>query len=255
MSSDLEQQLRCELEHALAGPVAALLGADVGGQVRTRIDSQASLLASQLASGNRRIAGRLTTRLLDEVLYPDGWPPVQWWTTPLGFALARWYRPAADVVITIQEAGELLDLTEQTIAKPIGEETLQPGQEAGTVTLASALAYLSGGPTPSAEPYGRAEQVRGLARRLWHRIRRGFYVPPGGDRGPVILGVVAFVLGWLSLCWVGTIVGIVLGVKAQRRANDLGQDDLVPKIGWITAVIVGILDILGWIFLQPTFSG
>lgn len=118
---ELEQQLRRELEIALAGRVAAPLGADMGGTVRTRTDSQALLLASQLSSGNRRIAGTLTTRLLDEVLYPDHWAPVQWWSTPLGFALARRYRPNADAVTSVTEAGELLDLTDQAVTDLVAD--------------------------------------------------------------------------------------------------------------------------------------
>lgn len=164
-----------------------------------------------------------------------------------GQTRASWYR--------YPRPGKLLDLTDEAVTELLDDGGLEPGEEAGTVTLASALAHLRGGPPPSAEPYGRVEQVRGLVRRLWQRIRRAFYVPPGGDRTPVVLGVVAFVLGWLSLCWIGTIVGIVLGVKAQRRANDLDQDDLVPKVGWIIAVVVGVLDILGLIILEPTFTG
>lgn len=70
----------------------------------------------------------------------------------------------------------------------------------------------------------------------------------------MVMGTFAFLLGWFNCCYIGMIVGIILGVKGQRRARELGQDDRVPKVAWITTIVVGVLDLLGLLFLPPSFD-
>lgn len=72
-------------------------------------------------------------------------------------------------------------------------------------------------------------------------------------RTPMIFGVVGIVC-WF-LCGVGAVASVVLGIVGQRKARELGQSDLVPKIAWIGGIVVLVLDVIGFIVLPPTYSG
>lgn len=71
-------------------------------------------------------------------------------------------------------------------------------------------------------------------------------------RLPMILGI-AGVVGWF-LCGVGAIGSIIVGRIGQRKARELGQSELLPKIAWIGGIVVVILDVIGFIVLPTTYS-
>lgn len=52
---------------------------------------------------------------------------------------------------------------------------------------------------------------------------------------PTVLGVIGIV-GWF-LCGVGAIGSVIVGAIGQRKARELGQSDLLPKIAWIGGIV------------------
>lgn len=78
--------------------------------------------------------------------------------------------------------------------------------------------------------------------------------PPGHQSNtPMILGIVGIV-GWF-LCGVGAIGSVIVGVIGQRKARELGQSDLLPKVAWIGGLAVIVLDIIVGFFIRPTYGG
>lgn len=76
---------------------------------------------------------------------------------------------------------------------------------------------------------------------------------PPTSKTPMILGVVGIV-GWF-LCGIGAIGSVVVGVIGQRKARELGQSDLLPKVAWIGGLAVILLDIVVGFFIRPTYGG
>lgn len=64
------------------------------------------------------------------------------------------------------------------------------------------------------------------------------------SNAPLILGIIGIV-GWF-LCGWGAIGSVVVGAIGQRKARELGQSDVLPKVAWIGGLVVIGLDILGF---------
>lgn len=77
--------------------------------------------------------------------------------------------------------------------------------------------------------------------------------PARQSNTPMILGIIGIV-GWF-LCGIGAIGSVIVGVIGQRKARDLGQSDLLPKVAWIGGLAVIILDIIVGFFIGPTYGG
>lgn len=69
----------------------------------------------------------------------------------------------------------------------------------------------------------------------------------------MVLGILGIV-GWF-LCGIGAIGSVIIGVIGQRKARELGQSDLLPKIAWIGGLVVIVLDIIIGFFIRPTYGG
>lgn len=69
----------------------------------------------------------------------------------------------------------------------------------------------------------------------------------------MILGIVG-IIGWF-LCGVGAIGSVVVGVIGQRKARELGQSDVLPKVAWVGGLAVIALDIIVGFFIRPTYGG
>jgi hypothetical protein len=62
----------------------------------------------------------------------------------------------------------------------------------------------------------------------------------------MIFGILGIV-GWF-VCGVGVIASFILGGLGQRKARELGQSELLPKIAWIGGIVVTVLNAIGlWI--------
>lgn len=106
-------------------------------------------------------------------------------------------------------------------------------------------------PLSAAKRYGRPGPRSGYPAR---EIPPGSVGPtgatPSDDRPaaqesklPMILGILG-ILGWF-VCGVGVIASFILGGLGQRKAHELGQSDLLPKIAWIGGIVVTVLNAIG----------
>lgn len=68
-------------------------------------------------------------------------------------------------------------------------------------------------------------------------------------RLPMILGI-AGIVGWF-LCGVGAIGSIIVGRIGQRKARELGQSDLLPKIAWIGGIVTIVGDVIVFVLYNP----
>lgn len=59
----------------------------------------------------------------------------------------------------------------------------------------------------------------------------------------MIFGIIG-IAGWF-VCGVGVIASFILGGLGQRKARELGQSDLLPKIAWIGGIVVTALNAIG----------
>ncbi|MBO0890340.1 MAG: hypothetical protein J2P14_05460 [Acidothermales bacterium] len=59
----------------------------------------------------------------------------------------------------------------------------------------------------------------------------------------MIFGILG-ILGWF-VCGVGVIASFILGALGQRKARELGQSELLPKIAWIGGIVVTVLNAIG----------
>lgn len=91
----LAGQIGDELDRALAGPVASLLGLDLGGFVRDRIAEQARRLAAELTSVDEGVAAEVALDLACAIHTDD--KPDEWWATPLGRLLAVHHEGGGEV--------------------------------------------------------------------------------------------------------------------------------------------------------------
>ncbi|MGH3448611.1 MAG: hypothetical protein ACRDP4_13405, partial [Nocardioidaceae bacterium] len=56
------------------------------------------------------------------------------------------------------------------------------------------------------------------------------------------------------ICGVGAIGSIILGVKGQRKAQELGQSDTLCKVAWIGGILVFVLFIIGLFAAPSTYN-
>lgn len=62
----------------------------------------------------------------------------------------------------------------------------------------------------------------------------------------MILGILG-IIGWF-LCGIGAIGSVIVGVIGQRKARELGQSDLLPKIAWIGGVVTLVGNLIAAIY-------
>lgn len=67
----------------------------------------------------------------------------------------------------------------------------------------------------------------------------GYGAPQQENNTPKVLGIVGIICA--ILCWPA---GIVLGLIGQSKAREYGQSDTLPKVAWIIAIVVGVINIL-----------
>lgn len=66
---------------------------------------------------------------------------------------------------------------------------------------------------------------------------------------PMVLGILGIV-GWF-LCGVGAIGSIIVGRIGQRKARELGQSDLLPKIAWVGGIVTIVGDVVVYFLYRP----
>ncbi len=135
MSDDAAAQIEELLDRQVLTPAVNLLGFDLEDLLRPRIESRAILFAAQLLGPDRRVAAQTAIDLAS--LLPDEIPP-EWWTTPLGVAVARTYDPPQ--VVTQAEAARILGVTRAWVGSLVKRGHLDTAP--GGVTLISVLERL-----------------------------------------------------------------------------------------------------------------
>lgn len=126
----------------LLDPLEILLGA--GDGLRDRVEREARQWTMELLGPDDAVAMRTAIRLVCS-LYPGDRPfdpPVEWWATPLGRAVAaRAGHPAAEAV-SYSVAGAMLGVTRQAVHDLVSRGKLQRGREGG-VTVESVRARMN----------------------------------------------------------------------------------------------------------------
>lgn len=142
--NELANQIAAELEFAIAGPVDWLLGIDLAEQISDRITSRGRLLAEQLAAKDDPHRAETVIDLM-AAIWRGSSPPVEWWATPLGRAIAAEVDLAvtqADAAVIITALGE--PITRAGVATAIARGTL--ATDDGKVTVAAAAAFAANRP-------------------------------------------------------------------------------------------------------------
>lgn len=107
-------------------------------------------------------------------------------------------------------------------------------------------------PVSAAKRYGRPG--RSPSEQPSRGLPQGSVAPADADsseprpasqesRLPMIFGILG-ILGWF-VCGVGVIASFILGGLGQRKARELGQSDLLPRIAWIGGIVVTVLNAIG----------
>lgn len=109
-------------------------------QVRSQVEHRAQLWASILTSNNDREAAQTVIDLMN-ALWPHADPPNDWWTTPLGHAVARSVGHPSAETISYSVAAAMLGCSKQYVAKLVRAGRLDRGP-AGGVTSQSVRAAL-----------------------------------------------------------------------------------------------------------------
>lgn len=138
MVSDVTDQIEDELSAALAEPVGALLGLDLGEMVRQRISDLAPLIAHQLAQEDD---DRLAAETVVDVLSALGEPDPEWWQTPVGRLCARSLGHDDAEAVTRSMAAAMLGVHPGTVAQLVHRGTLERHPDGG-IRRSSVLARI-----------------------------------------------------------------------------------------------------------------
>jgi hypothetical protein len=149
--AQLTDQLVRLIDIRLLDPLEILLdGSEAVAALRTLVEVRAGIWAGQIADGDDRAALRTITRVVS-TLYPgDGPfdPPIDWWRTPLGQAVAwRAGHPTAHAV-SYAVAGAMLGITRQGVHDLVTRGKLARHPDGGVVpaSVRDRLRQLEGQP-------------------------------------------------------------------------------------------------------------
>lgn len=140
MTASLRHQVTDELDRALCGPVASLLGLDLADLLRQRIRDCAETIAAQLDSDDDHIAAEVVVDLMG-LLWPHGDPDPLWWRSPLGLRCAASLGRAEGGAVSRSVAAAMLGVTVGTVDQLLHRGTL--GRVEGGVSRADVLARLA----------------------------------------------------------------------------------------------------------------
>ncbi len=139
--ADVAEQIRTEIG-AVVGAVVALLGPGFA-HVETQIPGASILWAEQLLGDDDKLAGQTVIDLMN-VRWPNGdEPPVEWWTTPLGQAVAASVGHPTSDVVTYAVAGAILGCSRQNVQKLVDADKFKRGPDGHGVTRESVRARLN----------------------------------------------------------------------------------------------------------------
>ena len=117
--------------------IAGLLGLDLTEQAAARVQGRADLYAAQLIGADSHVAADTAIDLAQ--LLPDS-IPAEFWSTPLGAAMAATYQ-VAPTTVTVSEAAKILGVGRARAYQLAAAGKL--ARTEGGVTLASVLAWRS----------------------------------------------------------------------------------------------------------------
>ena len=86
MTTDLERQIVEDIDR-MAHRVGAVLGLDITDTISGRARDRAPMVAAQLTGGDARVAAATAIDIM-AMWWPESDPPGEWWSTPLGRAVA-----------------------------------------------------------------------------------------------------------------------------------------------------------------------
>lgn len=133
------EQLRAELVDRVA-PLGVLVGPPATVEWPSDIAQAADGLALLLTQDDDDQAQAGAAVDVMAALWPVGDPPGDWWTTPLGQAVARGQPQGSTVAVTQSVAAAMLGVTRGTVAQLVHRGTLDRGPDGG-VLVTSIVAY------------------------------------------------------------------------------------------------------------------
>jgi hypothetical protein len=140
MFDAVSQQIAHELGDLL-DRLVGIIGQDEAVDVlQTRIEARGRLLAGQLLGEDEKLDGQTVIDLAN-ALFPAGEPPVGWWRTPLGRAVATSVGHPSAEAVPHSVAGAMLGITRQGVGDLVARHKLDRHPDGG-VAVASIRARL-----------------------------------------------------------------------------------------------------------------
>lgn len=135
------EQIRVEIG-TVVGAVVALLG-PAAAHIEHQVNGASIMWAEQLLGDDEKLAAQTVIDLMN-VRWPNGAePPVAWWATPLGQAVAASVGHPTSDVVTYAVAGAILGCTRQNVQKLVDAKRLTRGPDGHGVTSKSVRAWLT----------------------------------------------------------------------------------------------------------------
>lgn len=140
---ELAEQIAGELDkhlHALAG----LFGLDLYLEHQDRPPARAEELAAQLLSGDEKLAAQIVVDMAGVIIPDNLAADDDWWTTPLGRAVAKSVGHPTETHVSYSQAAAILGRTRGRVGQLVHDGTLPYDSEHGGIPVEAVKGLLNG---------------------------------------------------------------------------------------------------------------
>lgn len=133
---EIAYQIADEVDSGVLFPLEAIAGSSEQiSAIRTQMEGRAYLLATQLLSGDDKLAAQTAIDLVNLLFGPVAEIPNDWWSTPLGQAMAASVGHPLAEAVSYSVAGAMLGVSKTRIQQLVADGKLDRAPDGGITTV------------------------------------------------------------------------------------------------------------------------